>query len=318
MAQAVAQWVLVVALFCCVMLHELGHALVARRYGCATREILLLPIGGIAQMERLPQKPAQELLIALAGPAVNIALAIVLGAIAAVARFPIDPEQRTIAGALVVPLMWTNLGLALFNLLPAFPMDGGRVLRAALASHYGRVRATEIASVVARGLAIVFVIVGLSGAGIMLSLVGMFVWFSAQREANATLLEAVLSHATVADAMVRVPHHVDAEDAVDVAARHMLADGLHELAVTDHGQITGVVTLAELAPKLATPSPHGPVSAIMLRDLPVVRPSLPLDQVLAPLEERGAVLVGDSRVIVGLLTGDQLAMFTALRAPSTT
>jgi Zn-dependent protease len=145
---------LTAAAFACVVLHELGHAYAARWYGIPTRSITLYPVGGVARLERMPKRPGPELVIALAGPAVNFALAGVLGAAHAAGSW-IDPAAgESLVGELVRLLIWVNLALGLFNLIPAFPMDGGRVLRAILAGRLGRLRATEIAASVGQTLAL--------------------------------------------------------------------------------------------------------------------------------------------------------------------
>src|SRR5258705_1269393 len=175
--------IFVVTLFGCIVLHELGHALAARRYGISTRDITLLPIGGVARMERMPREPKQELWVAIAGPLVNVAIAagllLVLLAILAIhTRFLVS--QLGFARS----LMFMNLFLACFNLLPAFPMDGGRVLRALLAHRLDYVRATRIAARIGQAMAIIFVIVGLKIRHPMLMLIGVFIFFGARNEAH--------------------------------------------------------------------------------------------------------------------------------------
>jgi Zn-dependent protease len=171
---AVLGVVFLLGVFGSVLLHELGHALVARRYGIATRRIVLLPIGGIAQLEGEPKSPRQELAIALAGPAVNFAIAgglfVLLGLFGAPGGF-----------GLLGSLMLANVLLGLFNLVPAFPMDGGRALRALLATRVGRTRATDIAVKVGKVAAIAFGIIGLFTSW-TLALIGLFVWFAASAE----------------------------------------------------------------------------------------------------------------------------------------
>ncbi|MDX1390032.1 MAG: site-2 protease family protein [Acidobacteriota bacterium] len=165
---------LVVAVFGSVLLHEFGHALTARSYGIGTRDVTLLPIGGLARLDRLPTSPRQELWIALAGPAVNIAIAGVLAI-----------WVTLFGGGFFAQLMWINLVLAAFNMLPAFPMDGGRVLRALLARRMGRVPATDVAAAIGKGLAILLGVVGLF-YNPMLVFIAIFVWFGAQQEAMLT------------------------------------------------------------------------------------------------------------------------------------
>jgi Zn-dependent protease len=170
------------AVFACVLLHEFGHALVARRFGIETRRITLLPIGGVAELERSPEDPRAELWIAAAGPAVNFVIAGVLGLIGL--SFGIFGGTGLLA-IVFTGLLWANLMLGLFNLVPAFPMDGGRLFRAWAAGRYDRVRATQMAAKLGRFLAVGFGIWGLFASNFMLVLVAMFVWFAAGRELAA-------------------------------------------------------------------------------------------------------------------------------------
>lgn len=167
------------AIFACVLLHEFGHALVARRFGIETRRITLLPIGGVAELERSPEDPRAELWIAAAGPAVNFAIAAVIALVGvSLGIF----NGSGLASIVFSGLLWANLLLALFNLVPAFPMDGGRIFRAWAAGRYDRVRATQMAAKLGRALAVGFGIWGLVASNFMLVLVAMFVWFAAGRE----------------------------------------------------------------------------------------------------------------------------------------
>ena len=183
----------VLALFACIVLHELGHALAARKYGIPTRDITLLPIGGVARLERMPRDPKQELWVALAGPLVNVGIAAALF-IALVAIRISGTSFLASQAAFFRPLMWINLFLIAFNLLPAFPMDGGRVLRALLARRLEYVRATRIAARIGQVMAVLFVLAGLYSlmpAGRaeghpspMLALIGVFIFFGARNEAH--------------------------------------------------------------------------------------------------------------------------------------
>ncbi len=179
----------IAAVFMCVVLHELGHALMARQFGVGTRDIVLLPIGGVARLDRIPEKPFQELAIAVAGPAVNvlivaalIAILVVSGSIAGIA------EVEIIGKSFLVNLLFVNIGLVLFNMLPAFPMDGGRVLRSVLAMFIPYVQATLCAAVVGQVLAVLLGIVGVLSGAYMLSVVAMFVFFVGRAEAQAVAM----------------------------------------------------------------------------------------------------------------------------------
>jgi Zn-dependent protease len=177
-AAALASLILVSSVFGLVVLHEMGHALAARRFGIGTRDVTLLPIGGVARLERLPATPRQELWIALAGPAVNLALAGLIGGFTGLAGLS---GGGGIAGWFAAQLVTINLALFFFNMLPAFPMDGGRVLRALLARRMGNLQATEIAATVGKGMALLLGIAGLFFNS-MLVFIAIFVWFGAGQE----------------------------------------------------------------------------------------------------------------------------------------
>ena len=209
---ALSAVIFVFAVFGCIVLHELGHALAARQFGIGTRDITLYPIGGVARLERLPRSPTRELAIALAGPAVNVAIAgaIFLGAMFVGVGYH-SSLLRLPGGSFLVNLLWVNVALVVFNLLPAFPMDGGRVLRAFLAMHLPYGRATVIAARVGQTVAVLLGLMGLFTGG-TLTLVAIFVFLAAQAEltmarlygsdsnvAQPYTLEGVMENATVLD-----------------------------------------------------------------------------------------------------------------------
>ena len=180
----------VIAVFACVTLHELGHALAARRYGIATPDITLLPIGGLARLQRLPEKPSEEIVIALAGPAVNVVIALLL---ILILGFNIDPANMSAIDDprvdFAARLAGVNILLVLFNLIPAFPMDGGRVLRAGLASKMSYRTATRIASYVGQGMAVLFGLFAIWTFNPVLFFIALFVFSAARQEAKMVLQE---------------------------------------------------------------------------------------------------------------------------------
>ena len=202
LAAAVSSVVFILAIFVTIILHELGHALTARRFGIQTRDITLLPIGGLARLERMPDVPRQELWVALAGPAVNLAIAAVTyGAFLAVTgeapELRLDPASTGVVGRFAA----INVALAVFNMVPAFPMDGGRALRALLAERVDYARATEVAASIGQGLALVFGLIGLF-TNPLLVFVALFVWMGASAEATATGMRTALNGVPVARAMI--------------------------------------------------------------------------------------------------------------------
>ena len=314
LTEAATGLVLVSLVFVIIVVHELAHALVARRFGCATRDILLLPIGGMSRLEKMPERPTHELLVALAGPAVNVALALVLALGIGLTGGSFDPaDAATIGGALTSQLLWINVVLAAFNLLPAFPMDGGRVFRAVLSIWIGRERATRAAAGVGKLLAVGFVLIGLL-VNPILAVIGVFVWFAAQQEASSLALRSVLAGVPVARAMVRKLAVAEASEPLAHTAARMLAGGWHELPVVDADRLVGVVTAHDLARALATPNPPSTVAEITQRDVPMVSPGAPLESVLEPLGRTGVALVVDGVTLVGMLTLDQVATYASFHA----
>jgi Zn-dependent protease len=201
LAGAMGSLLFVFAIFGCVVLHELGHALMARQYGIGTRDITLYPIGGVASLERMPRRPSQELAIAVAGPAVNVVIAGVLFAILLVAGIGAQtPTFSLVGGSFLLNLLVVNVLLVLFNMLPAFPMDGGRVLRAFLAMRMPCLRATEIAVRVGQGVAIILAIIGLFSGGTLL-FIALFVFLAAQAELAMARHQEQLGASSVVDAV---------------------------------------------------------------------------------------------------------------------
>jgi Zn-dependent protease len=209
--------------FLCVVLHEFGHALTAKRYGIRTRDIILLPVGGVARLQRLPTNPLQELWVALAGPAVNVVIAVGLFiGLKVTASFEPMQMLTVTTGPFIERIMAVNLFLAAFNLLPAFPMDGGRVLRAVLATRKEYSRATQIAASIGQGMAVFFGFIGLFYNPLLL-FIAFFVWIGAAQEASMAQMQSVVGGIPIQHAMLTDFRTLHKNDSLDHAIEMTLA-----------------------------------------------------------------------------------------------
>jgi Zn-dependent protease len=311
----------VLSIFGCVVLHELGHALAARRYGVPTADITLLPIGGVARLQRIPEHPGQELVVALAGPAVNVA--IVAGLLLAGVRPSVDPSENDfLVHARFLPkLLVVNAFLVAFNLLPAFPMDGGRVLRALLAMRLEYGQATRIAASIGQLMAIFFGFLGLSGNP-MLLLIALFVWIGAEGEARQVQERLALGNIPVREAMLTDFRTLSPGDTLGHAADLLLAGTQQVFPVIIDGRHAGVLTRDALLTGLSQHGREGRVAEAPLRELGRVTAGAPLVPALARLREGGepCLQVVEQDEPIGLLTleniGEYLMVRTALGRPS--
>jgi Zn-dependent protease/CBS domain-containing protein len=242
-----------VALFTCVVLHELGHALTARRYHFDTRSINLLPIGGVAMLEGIPEKPSQELAVAIAGPLVNVVIA---GALFVVLKstgnFPSDLKQVEFSkDTFWLNLYAVNLFLALFNLIPAFPMDGGRIFRALLAFRFSRTKATRIAGNLGQVIAIAFVLFGFY-VNPMLIFIGLFIFLGAQAEMSIEEIKSSLIGIRVGDVVMHQYSSLKPDEPLSHAVELMLNSQEKAFLVKDNGEITGTLSWKEIVSGLAT------------------------------------------------------------------
>jgi Zn-dependent protease/predicted transcriptional regulator len=253
----------VLALFFCVILHEFGHALAAQRYGIQTRDIILFPIGGVARLEKLPEDPKQELWVAIAGPLVNIVLFILLSIYLYATGFEMhEVENFGIRASTIVPyLASANLILAIFNLIPAFPMDGGRVLRAFLSIKLPRAKATQIAGTIGQFLAILFVFYGLFNNPIMV-LIGLFIFLGAATEVSQTRNESLLKGFKVKDALMMKFQIIAFDAPVSKAVEKLLnSQSTHFVVVKDDVPI-GTLSRNEIIKGLQEGGEHLPVDQI--------------------------------------------------------
>jgi len=301
--------------FTIVVLHEMGHALVARRFGIRTRDITLLPIGGVARLERMPSDPRQELLVAIAGPAVNVALAAVAVAVILLLDAPWSPQALAVAGGpLLAKLLWLNVGLAVFNLLPAFPMDGGRVLRALLAMRMSRIRATDHAARIGQWMALGFGLLGLFGSP-MLVFIAFFVWIGAAEEAALVHMSAALDTVRVGDAMVTVFETLPAASPIAHGAERSIHTTQREFPVFEHDRLVGFVSAEELLRKAAEGAAAAPVAAISHAILESAGPNEPVEKALQRLQQanENVLPVIDAGRLVGLLLPQNVFQLAGLR-----
>src|SRR5215469_5553340 len=322
---AAAAWsglLFMVLLFLCVLLHEFGHIFTARAFGVMTPDVILLPIGGVARLERIPEKPSEEFLIAIAGPAVNVAIAAVL---VLVAGASLDPSQlaaiESEKAGLAERLAAVNVFLALFNLIPAFPMDGGRVLRALLATFFGYVRATEIAASIGQFVAFLLGFIGLFGNPLLI-FVAVFVYLAAASEAHLVAIRAISQGVPVTAAMMTEFATLTPDEHVDAAVETLLRTSQGEFPVVDGlGRPVGLLARNDVIRALKERGPDARVAAAMSDRIPTVSRSRCLEDAFKLLQEKSAPAVGivdAAGKLVGLVTsetvGEMLMLHRAMPA----
>jgi Zn-dependent protease len=307
----------IIALFVCVILHEYGHALTARKYGIKTRDITLYPIGGVARLERLPDKPIEELWVALMGPAVNVVIAIGLFALLILTRSLTPLTDMTItSGTFLMRLTAVNVSLVLFNLIPAFPMDGGRVLRAILAMRMDYVRATQIAANVGQGMALLFGLIGLFGNTSLL-FIAFFVWIGASQEASMAQMKNSFSGIPVTRAMLTDFKTLSPRDTLAQVVGLVLAGSQHDFPVVDaNGTVMGILERDAFIAALSRQGQGAPVVGVMRRDVPSVDSHEMVESALLRLQESGAktLPVMHAGQFVGLITAENITEFLMIRS----
>jgi Zn-dependent protease/CBS domain-containing protein len=309
-----------VLLFACVLAHEFGHIFTARAFGVSTPDVTLLPIGGVARLERIPEEPREEFLIAIAGPAVNVVIALVLVALAGAhldvgALGSVDNAGISMVDRLAI----VNLFLAVFNMIPAFPMDGGRVLRALLAIRMGHMRATEVAAAVGQVVAFLLGFFGLF-FNPMLIFIAIFVYLAASSEAHMVAMRAMAHGVPVTTAMMTQIARLTPQAHVDEAVQTLLRTSQSEFPVVDAaGRPVGLLGRGDLIRALKQLGPDARVADVMTTKVPTVGHRRCLDEALRLLQEKAApaiaVVDADGR-LVGLVTpetiGEMLMLHQAM------
>jgi Zn-dependent protease/CBS domain-containing protein len=301
------------ALCVLVLLHEFGHAFAAKRYGIRTRDITLLPIGGVARIERIPENAKQELVVALAGPAVNVCLAILLTGMLVEAWpfFGMIPYE-SIASAIMLNLVIVNVCLAVFNLVPAFPMDGGRVLRALLSLRLGRTCATAIAARLGQLLAIVFAILAVAYFHQPLWLMlAVFVFIGAARELQMVRVKASLAGLSVGDLMQIGSKTLAPTDNLSDAMNYAVLSRQRDFAVVEDDQVVGVVTQRALFSGAAMSGTDVQVRDVMYPDFPVTEPEEALEGVFLRMRNEGWPMLPVMKEgrLLGVLPGEAIREF---------
>jgi len=337
---------LVLAIFACIVMHEYGHALTAKRYGVKTEDIVLLPIGGMARLQRMPEKPMEELLVAIAGPVVNVVIALILTPIlfymnafeqvgevfseveevAKIAqekgREELTEEQKATlqVGPWEIPflfnLWFVNIFLVAFNAIPAFPMDGGRVLRAFLNFFTDYTSATRVAAGIGQAVAIVFGIIGLFSLNFILILIAAFVFLGAAAEASMAQQRTAMEGLTVDEAMMTKFVTLDESNTIEDAARELLAGDQEDFPVTRGGEVVGVLSRSALLRALAEGASGASVTERVGGDGRTVEEGMSLNEAVQAMRESqtGALPVVSGGRIVGLLTMDNIQELTMLRS----
>jgi stage IV sporulation protein FB len=313
-AAALDSVLFVIAIFACVVAHELGHAIAARRYGITTPDITLLPIGGLARLSRIPENPAEEIVIAIAGPAVNVVIAAILILFLGASFDPAAlAEIQDTAPGFLARLAAVNIFLVVFNLIPAFPMDGGRVLRALLAFRLGRRRATEIAALIGQGLAFVFGFLGLMAGNPILVFIAIFVFLAAGAEAGDAGMREATRRVSVDRAMITKFESLGTQATVDEATDALIRTTQREFPIVDGGgRLRGFLGRDAMIKALKATGPGTPVIDVMAHDVPTVRHGEPLVRALQLMQENQASEVGvldSTDRLIGYISRENLAEF---------
>jgi Zn-dependent protease/CBS domain-containing protein len=319
-AGAASAWnsvLFVVLLFLCVLLHEFGHIFTARAFGVKTPYVTLLPIGGVSQLEHIPEEPWEEFLISIAGPLVNVVITLLLVFVGG-ARLQIAAASgiENMQFSMIDRLAVVNLFLAVFNLIPAFPMDGGRVFRALLATKFGYVRATEVAAAIGQFVAFALGFIGLLYNPILI-FIAIFVYLAASSEAHMVALRAASRGVPVSRAMATQFETLTPEEHLDAAVQTLLQTGQGEFPVVDGaGKPVGVLGRADLIRAIKTLGPDARVADAMIATMPTIGHRTTLEQAFKLLQQKQAPAVGVTDAggkLIGFVTGETIAEMMMLQ-----
>jgi Zn-dependent protease/predicted transcriptional regulator len=312
----------ILLLFVCVLLHEFGHALTARRFGIKTHSIVLLPIGGVASLEKMPENPKEELLVALAGPAVNIVIAAILWPFADVSLlFPESPEDFVLFKAeisyAISYLFFVNIMLVIFNMLPAFPMDGGRVLRAILSFSMQPHKATKVAATIGQVLAIGFILLGLFSTQVnpFIIIIGLFIFLGAKSESDFKQKEFYMKGYKVRDVMLNEFVSLQATDTLEKAVDILLKGQAKDFLVFNDGQYIGAMGRESLIQSVAE---KGKEAKVLVATVPAqtLSPEDDLSKVFLDVQKEAARIwpVMENGKLIGALDYENISEFLMLKS----
>ncbi len=313
--------IFILLVFLCVTLHEFGHALMAKKYGVKTRDITLLPIGGLARLESMPKEPMREFWIALAGPAVNVVIAAILIPIWIIYGMELNATDpaKVFTNSDLIPLLATvNITLVVFNMLPAFPMDGGRALRALLATQMNYARATNIAAKLGQLMAVVFAVLGFLAPNFILIFIAFFIWIGASGEAQAAQIRGLVGDATVDQAMLRNYQKLRPESTLREVVDLVLHGSQEDFPVVDsEGNLVGVLGQAQYLKGLTQHGRSGLVGDWMVREFPRMRPDTSVEDVLMQGRSSGLNMIpvfADDGSFEGLVTTQNMHELVLIRS----
>ncbi len=283
----------VISVFVCIVLHELGHSLTALKFGGKVRGITLLPIGGMANMTKMPETPREDFIVSAAGPLVNVVIAVIIWLVVSITGTVdfknIDYETITLNNFFVL-LIAVNLFIVAFNLIPAFPMDGGRIFRSALSNKMSRVEATRVAKDIGQFFAIAFIIVGLF-VNPFLVIIGIFIFMGAKAEYEMIKYQNALHNYTVADIIISDYSVIEMDDRLEKATDSLLHSSDNGFIVKSGSDYKGVLTKDNLIAGLTKYGKEGKVKDAMNRDIKPVSPDTPLLKVFQEMKQKRSLIV---------------------------
>jgi len=309
--------VFVLVIFGCIVLHELGHALAARRYQIKTRDITILPIGGVAHLESIPEKPKEELVVALAGPLVNVAIVAILLPFVSI---PDSIDEMDSVGPIgtenfLMKVVGVNVLLAVFNMIPAFPMDGGRVLRALLGFKLPHPKATRIAASIGQILAMAFLVYGFYSFNPFLIIIGFFIFVGAQQEAVYSRSKSLLEGYTVNDVLMDEVPLIDEHAQLKEVASRLVHTDHKNFVVTRDGKAVGILTRDEIIKGLRDHGENAPLQEVKDSEMTVLSRDMPLEEAWNIMRQKGksAMAVMTNGQLDGIVDAENVAEFVMIR-----